>query len=83
MSLAVETELIGSPPLLSAQPPHTPDDVIELEEEGLFELVTGRLVEKKMSALSNKSAGEIAYALIGWTRRTNGRSSFRSVIGSV
>jgi len=42
----------------------TPDDVLALEDEGLYELVDGQLVEKSMSSLANQTAGLIASALI-------------------
>jgi len=38
----------------------TPDDVLDLEDEGLFELVDGKLVEKKLGALAAETAGVIA-----------------------
>jgi Uma2 family endonuclease len=41
----------------------TPEDVLALEEEGLYELVNGRLVEKKMSSVAAETAGLIVIAL--------------------
>lgn len=38
----------------------TPDDLLSLESEGLFELVDGKLVEKQMSSVASETAG-IAY----------------------
>jgi len=35
----------------------TPDDLLRLEDEGLFELVDGRLVEKQNSYLATLTAG--------------------------
>jgi hypothetical protein len=35
------------------QPRFTPEDVVRLDERGLYELVDGQLVEKSMSALAN------------------------------
>jgi Uma2 family endonuclease len=42
----------------------TPDDVLKLEDESLNELVDGKLVEKNISSLANRTAGLIASALI-------------------
>jgi Uma2 family endonuclease len=47
----------------AAQPRLTPDDVLRLENEGLYELVGGQLVEKQMSSLATKTAGLIATRL--------------------
>jgi Uma2 family endonuclease len=41
----------------------TPEDLLKLEDEGLFELVEGRLVEKQMSSLANRTAGLVATSL--------------------
>ena len=41
----------------------TPDDLLRLEEEGLYELVDGRIVEKQMSYLANLAAGRITTVL--------------------
>lgn len=41
---------------LAVQTPFTPDDVLRLQDEGLFELVDGRLVEKRMSSLASETA---------------------------
>ena len=49
-----------------------PEDVIRLEEQGLYELVDGRLVEKSMSSLANKSAGLIIYRLAAWCEAAGG-----------
>ena len=37
----------------------TPDDVLRLEDQGLYELVDGKLIEKQMSPLANATAGRI------------------------
>jgi Uma2 family endonuclease len=50
--------------LAAPQSRYTPDDVLRLEKEGLYELVNGRLVEKEMSSLANETAGLIAAALV-------------------
>lgn len=51
-----------------AQPARfTPEDVIRLEERGLYELVDGKLVEKAMSSLANKAAARISYWLVAWS----------------
>jgi Uma2 family endonuclease len=41
----------------------TPDDLLRLDDEGLFELVDGKLVEKPMSRLSSLTAARITTAL--------------------
>jgi Uma2 family endonuclease len=46
----------------------TPDDVLRLEEQGLYELVDGRLVEKTMSSVASKTANRIALHLSLWTQ---------------
>jgi Uma2 family endonuclease len=48
----------------------TPDDVLALENEALFELVHGRLVEKKMSSEANEVAGIIGGLLYDHRRAT-------------
>ena len=45
--------------MVAAQPRFTPDDLLHLEDEGPYELVGGRLVEKAMSSLSSRTAGII------------------------
>ena len=56
-----------------ANPPtrFTPEDVLNLEEEGLYELVDGKLVEKPMSFLANKTAGIIIRRLGDFTDKTH------------
>ena len=56
-----------------ANPPTriTPDDLLQLENEGLFELVGGQLVEKKMGLLANATTMLIGYHLMGFIRRSN------------
>lgn len=46
-----------------AQTPITPSDLLDLEDEGLFELVGGKLVEKSMSSLASRTAGVITIRL--------------------
>jgi Uma2 family endonuclease len=41
----------------------TPQDILDLEENGLYELVDGKLVEKQMSSLANRTAGLITAQL--------------------
>jgi Uma2 family endonuclease len=41
---------------LAPQTRFTPDDLLRLEEEGLYELVDGKLVEKPMSSDANAVA---------------------------
>jgi hypothetical protein len=42
---------------IASQTLFTPDDVLALEEEGLYELVDGRLVEKKRVLWQRKRRG--------------------------
>ncbi len=44
----------------------TPEDVLRLEEDGLYELINGRLVEKAMSSLANKTAAIIGARLFNY-----------------
>jgi Uma2 family endonuclease len=47
----------------------TPDDLLRLEDEGLFELVDGKLVEKRMSSLASKTAGIITHRLLSFAEQ--------------
>ena len=49
--------------LATTQTQFAPDDVLALEDEGLFELVDGKLVEKNMSSLATRSVGMICTEL--------------------
>ena len=49
----------------------TPDDLTRLEDEGLFELVDGKLVEKQMSRIASLTAGRITTALSIYVARGN------------
>jgi Uma2 family endonuclease len=53
--------------LATPQVRFTPDDVLRLEDEGLYELVDGRLVEKEMSSLATRTAALIATRLVNFT----------------
>jgi Uma2 family endonuclease len=46
---------------------YTPDDLLRLEDEGLFELVDGELREKQMSSLASRTAGIIGARLFYFT----------------
>jgi Uma2 family endonuclease len=46
----------------------TPDDLLGLDSDGLYELIDGKLVEKKMSSLASKTANRIAHHLSNWTQ---------------
>lgn len=41
----------------------TPDDLLRMEDDGLFELIDGRLVERHMGYLSSLTAGRVTNAL--------------------
>lgn len=52
--------------IASLQTRFTPDDLLKMEGDGLFELVDGQLVEKEKSSLANKTAGLISTRLINY-----------------
>ena len=58
--------VMKSPPSARAPGPFTPEDVIALENEALYELVNGYLVEKPMSLLSNWVGGRVAFYFNGY-----------------
>jgi len=51
----------------------TPDDVLQLEDEGLYELVDGNLVEKPMSSEANAVAGAMGGHFFNFSQRNGGR----------
>ena len=53
--------------LAAPQSRYTPDDVLRLEDEGLYELVDGKLVKKEMSSLATRTAALIATRLVNFT----------------
>lgn len=55
---------------VAAQPRFTPDDVLRLENEGLYELVGGQLVEKQMSSLATETAWVVAGQLFVFLRES-------------
>ena len=56
----------------SQQARFTPEDVTRLQDQGLYELVGGQLVEKPMSSLANISAGLVTYELLKWCKGGGG-----------
>jgi len=54
----------------------TPSDVLDLESEGLYELVDGKLVEKQMSSLASKTAGNITAELYNFLKKSQGGDVF-------
>ena len=48
---------------VAAPPRFTPDDLLHMEDRGLYELVDGQLVEKPISSLSRETAGVITIGL--------------------
>jgi Uma2 family endonuclease len=48
-----------------------PHDVLRLEEEGLFELVDGKLVEKEMSSLATKTASVVVARLFSHIEKSH------------
>ena len=57
--------------VLTTEQRYTPEDVLRLESEGLYELVDGQLIEKEMSQLANETAALITFALVGCVRASN------------
>ena len=53
---------------MAAHPVFTPDDVLRLESETLYELVDGKLVEKRMSSVASETAGIITGHLFIFVR---------------
>ena len=50
--------------LAAPQARFTPDDLLRLEDEGLYELVDGKLVEKEMSSLPGRTASRVTTRLV-------------------
>jgi Uma2 family endonuclease len=61
-------ESIPTMSLAITQTRYTPDDLLRLEDEGLFELVDGILVEKQMSSIASETAGLIGFELVRFTK---------------
>ena len=59
----ITAQLPPASPPMADYPRATPDDLLKLEERGLFELVDGHLVEKRMASEANWIAGRITYHL--------------------
>ncbi len=49
----------------------TPEDLLNLEKDGLYELVDGKLVEKPMSFVANRTAGIIIRRLGDFVEKTH------------
>jgi len=47
---------------------YTPEDLLRLEDKGLFELVDGELQEKRMSSIASRTAGLITAELINFIK---------------
>ena len=54
--------------LAAPQTRYTPQDLLDHEDGGLFELVDGQLVEKKMGALANKTVVIVSFHLFAFLR---------------
>jgi Uma2 family endonuclease len=54
---------------------YTPDDLLQMQEQGLFELAEGRLIEKNMSFLANETAGNITFILKSHFKSTNSKAA--------
>jgi hypothetical protein len=48
---------------IATSAPYTPEDLLRLDREGLFELVGGQLVEKQMSQIAGRCAVRICQVL--------------------
>src|SRR5438309_2598483 len=57
---------------VAAHPRYTPDDVLRLENEGLYELGDGQLVEKPMSSLASETAGIVTARLVSFLSASRG-----------
>jgi len=57
---------------VSAPSRFTPDDLLQLESEGLFELVNHQLVEKNMSSLATYTASIVAGELFIYLKASQG-----------
>jgi Uma2 family endonuclease len=55
---------------VATQTRFTPDDVLRLESDGLYELVDGKLVEKRMSSLASETAGLLTAELVMFLRQS-------------
>ena len=60
------TAIATAPPQSSPTVRFTPDDLLHADDAGLYELVGGRLVEKRMASESNWIAGRITYFLTAY-----------------
>lgn len=56
--------------VFATQTHFTPDDLLRLDDGNLHELVDGRLVEKQMSFLANKTAGIITTCLTNFLKES-------------
>jgi len=54
--------------VIATQTHFTPDDLLNLRDEQLYELVGGRLVEKQMSSLASETAGIVTAHLVTFVR---------------
>ena len=50
--------------------PYTPEDLLHLDREGLFELVDGQLVEKQMSFIAGKCATRVGQILSNYLEKS-------------
>ncbi len=69
---AIATAPLPTTGAAAARPPLSPDDLLAMESAGLFELVDGRLVEKRMGYDANWTAGRITTHLSIHLMRTGG-----------
>ncbi len=66
-----------APPTVRPSVPveYTPDDLLHMQEQGLFELAEGRLIEKTMSFLATETAGNITFILKSYLKSTNSKTA--------
>jgi len=62
--------------MATAQTHFTPDDVLRLEDEGLYELVNGKLVEKRMSSLASRTAVVIIKRLANFLEQSHAGEAY-------
>jgi Uma2 family endonuclease len=54
--------------IANLEPVYSPDDLLRLEDEGLFELVGGKLLERHSSSIASRTAGIVAARLFSFVK---------------
>lgn len=58
---------------------YTPDDVLRLEDEGLYELVDGQFVEKNVGAKSGNVTTTVVGHLFGYLQKSNAGRQYSEI----